>query len=299
MAGNPEFVAYLNGRLVPHSEAMAELSEGRMRSAGGLYDAERTFGGEVFKLREHLQRLHRGLHLAHLDPGMSLEGMEAATLDVLEANRPLWAPDDDFIVGQVVTAVPASGTDGPPRVKVAIYCQSIDFHNFARSYVRGVKVETPATYGAPRGSRSDGVDLLDSTTFLLMSDDEANVTGCRRANFLFARDGRIKLPNRQNVLPGISMETVLELAGSLGIPVDEDDYCAADVYVSDEALVSGTRFCLLPVATFNGLSLGQKVPGMVTRRLLHAWSERVGLDIVQQALDHLRPEDTQVVVDTS
>ena len=67
-----ELVAYLNGRIVPHGQVLANLTEGGSESAGGLYDAERTFSGQVFKLREHLQRLYRSLELAHLDPGMTV-----------------------------------------------------------------------------------------------------------------------------------------------------------------------------------------------------------------------------------
>jgi branched-chain amino acid aminotransferase len=284
-----EMVAYLNGRIVPYSQALAGLSESGAESAGGHYDAERTFGGQVFKLREHLQRLYRSLDFAHLDPGMTLEEMEATTMQVVEANLPLLASGGDFIVGQIVSAAPTPPSDGPGGVNVVIRCQFIDFAAFAHGYSRGVRVVTPVTYSGPPQPSSDGAG---QETLSLMMDDEGNITECRHANFMFVRDGRIKLPNRQNVLPGISMETVLELAESLEIPVDEDNYNSHDVYVADEAFVSGTRYCLQPVVTLNGLSLGQGVPGPVVGRLLAAWSEQVGVNFVQQAVDHLPARGT-------
>ena len=119
-----------------------------------------------------------------------------------------------------------------------------------------------------------------------MMDAECNVTECHGGNFMFVRDGRIKLPNRRNVLAGVSMQTILELAGPMGIPVDEGDYTTTDVYMADEAFVSGTRFCLVPADRFNGLRLAGELPGPVTRGLFSAWSDLVGLDIVQQALDN-------------
>jgi branched-chain amino acid aminotransferase len=103
---------------------------------------------------------------------------------------------------------------------------------------------------------------------------------------MFAREGRIKLPDRSNVLPGVSMHTVLELAESLGIPVDEGDYCTYDIYASDEAFVSSTRYCMLPVAAVNGYTMGD-VPGPVTQRLLDEWRRVVGVDFVRQSLDSL------------
>jgi branched-subunit amino acid aminotransferase/4-amino-4-deoxychorismate lyase len=87
----------------------------------------------------------------------------------------------------------------------------------------------------------------------------------------------------------------LELAASLDIPVDDGSYTVSDVYMADEAFISGTRYCMLPVATVNGLDIGSEVPGPTTGRLLAAWSEEVGIDFVKQALDHLPSEDTQVI----
>ena len=297
MVETRETVTYLNGRFIPHSQALADLSEHNSQSAGGFYDAERTFGGEVFKLREHLQRLYRGLEDARIDPETSLDDMEAIALDVLKANRPLLKPGEDFILGQVVSIGPTSASGGPQGVNVILHCQFLDFSKFASSYDLGVRVVTPVTYAVPAQPASAGADGTAQDTMSLMSDDEGNISECRHANFMFVKDGRIKLPDRRNVLPGISMETVLELAESLEVPVDEGDYCAGDVYSADEAFVSGTRFCLLPVATLNGVSVGEELPGTVTRRLLGAWSEKVGVDIVQQARNNLPPErpGTQII----
>jgi branched-chain amino acid aminotransferase len=279
-----ELVAYLNGRLVPLSQAMAEVSETETGSPGGLYDAERTFNGQIFKTREHLQRLYRSLEFARIDPGMSIDEMESLTLEVLEANSSILEAGDDFTVAQVVSVGPMVTLDGPTPVDVLIYCQFIDFAKFAQGYLRGVRVVTPVTYRAPPGPENPAVPAQE--TFSLMTDHVGNITECRQANFFFVKDGRIKLPSRKRVLPGISMETMLELAKSMNVDVDESDYSSANVYDADEAFVTGTRYCMLPVATFNGLSIGDGVPGPIVRLLLKAWSDRVGVDVQRQALDH-------------
>ena len=291
MADTRELVAYVNGRLLPYGQAMVELGEGGPQPAAGLYDAERTFKGRPFKLRAHLERLYRSLEAANMGPGISLDEMEAATLRVLEANQPFLEPGDDFILSQVSSARPASASDGNSGVDVLIYCQFIDFQAFADGYLRGVRLITPDTYSVPVAPPSSGADGPVQETLSLMTDDKGSVTECRHANFMLARDGRIKLPDRRKVLPGISMETVLELAGTLGIPVDEGAYPAQDVYEADEAFISGTRYCMLPVATLNGLTLGDELPGPVTSRLLAAWSDMVGLDFVQQATNHNPGDD--------
>ena len=113
------------------------------------------------------------------------------------------------------------------------------------------------------------------------------ITECQGANFMFVMDGRIKLPDRRNVLPGISMHTVLELAGEIGIGVDEGLYSPSLIYGADEAFVSSTRYCMLPVATLNGFRVGRSTPGEITEKLTSAWKNMVGMDFVQQALSLL------------
>ena len=287
MAGStPELTAYLNGDLLPHSEAVAGMRSDGSGSGGGLYDAERTFDGRVFKLREHLQRLYSSLEGGHVDPGLTIDEMEDATLSVIEANLGSRQPGDEFVVGQVVSTGP-SLSNGAPVVDVLIYCQVLDFSDFARSYSAGVRVFTPATYSPPARRQTGGPQVPDDDVWALKTDQKGHITECTRANFMFVKDGRIMLPDRSEALPGISMATVLELAESLGIPVDEGRYNTSDVYAADGAYISGTRYCLLPVSTINGVAVPGPVPSEVTSRLIAAWSEMVGLDIVQQALDHL------------
>jgi branched-chain amino acid aminotransferase len=129
-----------------------------------------------------------------------------------------------------------------------------------------------------------------------MTSREGTITECKGANFMFVQGGRIKLPDRSNVLPGVSMYTVLELAETIGAPVDEGDYSPYDVYMADEAFISSTRYCMLPVATINGYPVGEALPGLLTSRFLDAWRETVGADFVRQALDHLPPEERSALL---
>ncbi len=287
MGKQRELVMYLNGSIVPHSEAVALMRGRDFQAAQGFYDSERTFNGRVFKLRQHLERLYRGLTWARIDPGMTLEQMEAVTLGILEANRHLLLPGDEFVISQVVSLRPVDSPGGKPGVNVVIYCQPLDFAAFAQSYIRGVRIVTPTTYGVPVQEVPANAKQGGQQVFPLMLDQEGNITECTGANFMFVQDGRIKLPNRRNVLPGISMQTVLELAEALKVPVDEGEYSPYDVYVCEEAFISSTRYCMLPVATLNGLRIGGELPGPTTARLVAAWSGLVGVDFVRQALAHL------------
>ena len=288
----PELVAYLNGRVLPQSQVVAAFQGKDLQSSGGFYDTERTFNGQLYKLPQHLERLYRSLTVAEVDPGLRLEEMENATRELLDANRHMLGAGDELVVTQVVSLSPIQSPDEIPTVNVVISCQLLDFSEFAKSYVQGVRVVTPATYGAPKRDSQSGSSSAGQQVVSLMTGREGNITECDGASFLFVGDGRLKLPDRRDILPGISMQTVLELTESLGTGVDEDRYSAHDVYLADEAFVASTRYCMLPVATLNGYRLGENLPGPVTRRLLDAWAKMVDVDFVRQAQHHLPPNDT-------
>lgn len=290
MPETQNLVAYLNGWMVPYEQAIAEIGDGESK-LGGFFDAERTFNGHIFKLREHLQRLYQGMEYANVDPGMPIDKMAKATSEVLDANRHLLAQEDDYILSQIVSG----GPDPNDEVNVVIFCRPIEFSSFAWGYVSGVRSITPITYSVPPQQVTPGYNGNIREVFPLLTDEFGFVTESRHSNFMFVKDGRIKLPDRSKVLAGISMETVLELADELHVPIDEGSYASADIYAADEAFVSGTRYCILPVATLNGVTIGESLPGPITTSIMRAWSERVDMDFVKQAVDHLPNEDTQVI----
>ncbi len=270
---------------MPHSEALPLLQRISGRSVGGYYDAARTFGGAPFELRRHIERLFSGLSYSKIDPVISVNDLVRASLGLVEANRTLLDLDrEELVVTQTVTLRQPEDADDLPTVDVAIYCVRLDFSPFARSYADGVRIFTPSTYSEPRpGESSDGKGG-GAQIFPLMTDPAGYITECRGANFMFVEGGRIKLPDRRNVLHGVSMHTVLKLAARLGVEVEEGLYSPAQVYAADEAFVSSTRYCMLPVSAVNGLEIGESIPGPITDALLATWKDLVGDDFVEKAL---------------
>jgi branched-chain amino acid aminotransferase len=108
------------------------------------------------------------------------------------------------------------------------------------------------------------------------------------ANFLLVEQGTLVSPRLVNSLAGVSRRTVIELAGRLSIPFVERDITAHQAVSADEALLASTPYCLMPVARINGVAVGAGAPGPVFRRLIDAWSQEVGLDIVQQIVQGAR-----------
>ena len=124
--------------------------------------------------------------------------------------------------------------------------------------------------------------LVDPEAVALLLDLDGNVTETSGANFLILERGVIVSPTLRNILPGISRQTVIELAAKLGIPFVERDIQVHSVMNAGEAFLASTPFCLLPVTRINGVTIADGQPGPIFRRLLAAWSELVGLDIAGQ-----------------
>ncbi len=127
--------------------------------------------------------------------------------------------------------------------------------------------------------------------YAIMLDLDGNITEGSSANFLFIAGGRLKVPDTRMVLSGADMAALLELADGLGIGADEGTYTTYDVYNAQEAFLTTNSFGILPIVSLNGLPIGDGTVGPMTRRLMAAWTERVGMDFVAQGLHHLPPEE--------
>jgi branched-chain amino acid aminotransferase len=96
-------------------------------------------------------------------------------------------------------------------------------------------------------------------------------------------DGALRTPTDRAALAGISRSMTLDLAEQLEIPAYEEDLQPYDLYTADEAFFTSTPFSILPVTQVDRRDIGDGKPGPVTQQLLAAWSDAVGIDMVDQA----------------
>ena len=104
---NQERVAYVNGRIVPESEARVSIVDRGFILGDAVFDTTRTFGHKIFRLDEHLDRLFDSLRYTRIDPGMSRAKLAELTLQVLEANLPL-------LDRRTTTGSPSGSPGAPP-----------------------------------------------------------------------------------------------------------------------------------------------------------------------------------------
>lgn len=301
-----ERIVYLDGRFVPESQAKISIFDTAFHNAYMVHEAIRTFNGKLFKLEEHTARLFRSLRCARIDAAMGPSEMKKISLEVLEANQHLLGENDDYWIYQHVSAGVVPQFRYEDRTykdsTVIIYCWTLPFEAYARYYEVGAhaitpwvrrispqcvdpKIKTCSRMDLNLGTRE--AKLIDPDGYCLLLDEQTNVAEGDGYNFFIVSKGVLRTPSLRNVLGGISRETVMELAKEMKICVEETDIQTYDVYNADEAFFTATSYCILPVTKFNGIQIGQGKPGLLTKRLLEAWSNKVGINIVKQALSHL------------
>ena len=267
-----------------------------------VFDTTRTFGGKIFKLKEHLERFYDSLKYMRIDAGMSQQQMRTLTMQVLEANLPLLDADDYYWVTQRVTR--GVRTDAGIKPTVIIECTPLPFATRAKYYRDGLPVVTPSIRRtppeaiSPRAKVHNYINLIladqeakahDPAAWPILLDTNGNIAEGPGSNFFVVKDGRVITPKEQNVLAGISRRTAIELAQELGLETQEADIALFDAYTADEAFVTSTSFCICPVGSVNGSAIGADgVPGPVTDRLQKAYCGLVGIDTVGQYRSRLR-----------
>ena len=147
-----ERVAYVNGQIVPESEAVISIKDRGFLQGDAVFDTTRTFGGRIFRLDEHLDRFFHSLKYMRLEPDLTKEDFKRLTMEVLEANLPLIDGDDDYWVTQRVTR--GVTVDGEVKPSIIIECVPLPFKARAAYYRDGIPVVVPSVRRTPPESQS-------------------------------------------------------------------------------------------------------------------------------------------------
>ncbi len=297
---------YLSGKMVPESEARISIFDSAVMLGDSLTESTRTFRHQPFRLDEHVARLYRSLKVARVDAGLSPAELTQATLRVLEANRSLMGSDDDcWIVHNISRGLmrPGPSPSQTNPATVMIFTTPMDLRGWARYYTEGCHAVTSFSRAVPAQSLDARIKnrsrlfytladaearLVDPEAQCVILDTDGYVAENKGGNVFAVVEGVLSTPTTENCLAGISRQTVLELAVELGIPTRETRLQPYDCYTADEVFFTSTPYCIMPATRFNGLPVADGRVGPITRQLLAAWSERVGMDIIAQAQRQLR-----------
>lgn len=301
-----ERVAYFNGDYVPESEVKVPYRDQSWLYGDGVFDMTRSFNGVPFRLKEHIDRLYRSLKYVGIDPGIGPSEMISVSEQVLDRNRHLLGPDEDYWIGQRVSRgvkqVEGDNWDhyGP---NVIVECLPLPFKARARLFRDGIDVIVPATRRVPpdsltpRAKTHNYLNLImanrevqarDPDAWAVLLDVNGNLCEGMGSNIFVVRDGALLTPKERFVLPGVSRQAVMDLARQEKIACEETDIDLYDAYVADEIFLTSTSLAICGVRTLNGQKIaGGTVPGPITKRLTEAYTKMVGCDFVAQYLKRL------------
>lgn len=273
-------VVYLDGQFLPVGEARVSVNDRGFLFGDGVYEVTPAYGGRLFRWEQHLARLTQGLGAIGID-------FDAATLkevkEGLLARNGLDGAPAAYVYVQVTRGTaPRTHWFPDPPAAPTVYAFANPFARPAmEEWVRGI---TAVSVPDQRWARAD----IKSIALLANVLAAQAAVGAGAGNAIFVRDGialegshnnlfavfggvLATAPKSNYILHGITRDFLIELAGGLGIPVEERAIPLSELYLADEVFLSGTTTEVRPVVEIDGRRVGGGTAGPVVRRLYEAF----------------------------
>jgi branched-chain amino acid aminotransferase len=301
-------VVYQNGKLIPEKEAGISIYDSALMFGDMVFEMTRSFNKKQFKLREHLVRLYKGIKILRIPLQMTIEEMEQACFKIVEANEPFFEHHDEHRLminvsrGLLSIYAPVFDNKIEPTVIIADFPLKWTVSGMRRLFDTGINAVIPAQRVIPASLLDPKIKNRSrlhyqmanievsgyegENNWALMLDPDGYIAEGTGANFFIVTNNTIITPEGRNVLRGISSDYVFEVSNQLGLECIEKNIEPYDVYTADEAFMTGTPFCILPVTSLNNVRIGDGKTGEVVKSLLDQWSKNVNLDIAQQIKDY-------------
>lgn len=298
-------LVYLNGSFVPEVEAKVSIYDSALMFGDMVFEMTRSFQGKTFKLKEHIDRLYVGLSILRIPISLSKLELEEACYKTIEVNSKFFNDDDehrlliDVSRGLLGIYQDIPGLHKGPNLIIADFPLKWTVSNMGKLFESGINAVIPSQRAIPAHLMDPKIKNR-SRLFYLMANIEVSqyegpnnwallldtdgyiAEGCGD-NFFIVKNEVIYTPEGRNILRGISRQYIIdELGPELNYKIVEKNIEPYDVYTSDEAFMTGSPFCMLPVTSLNGIKIGNGEVGMVFTALLDRWSKNVGINIKQQ-----------------
>jgi len=270
---------WINGKLFDKSEAKISVFDHGLLYGDGVFEGIRVYGGNVFRLREHIDRLYESARHILLEIPLSREQMTQAVLDTVKAN----AKQDGYIRLVVTRGAGSLGLDpqkcSNPQVITIVDDISLYPVEF---YERGLHVITASIIRNHPNALNPRIKSLNYLNNILakieavragcqeaiMLNHNGEVAECTGDNIFIVKHGVLRTPHMvAGILEGVTRNAILELARAAKITVQEMALTRHDVYSADECFLTGTAAEVAPVVQCDGRPIGNGKPGPVTRQL--------------------------------
>ena len=294
---------WMNGELVDWADAKVHVGVHGLHYGSGVFEGIRCYdtpkGPSVFRLTDHFQRLHNSARLLHMQIPFSVDELKAACNELLDVNglpevyiRPI------AFYGFGELGVHARGNPVETVIMSwpwASYLGDDGLKNGIRAKISSWQRVSPNV--VPHVSKATGVylnSMLAVTEAVNAGYDEAilltpegTVADGSGENIFVVRDGVIYTPDlATGILPGITRDTVAQIATDVGYRVVEKTMIRSDLYLADEVFMSGTAAEVTPLRSVDDHEIGV---GDITREIQKAYLDTVhgASDRWSQWLEHV------------
>ncbi len=272
-------IVFMNGTLVSENDAKVSVFDHGLLYGDGVFEGLRSYGGQVFRLDAHIDRLWESAKAICLEIPMSKKEVSSAVNATLEANQLL-----DGYVRLVVTRGAGSLGLDPNRTshpQVIVIADTITLYP-REFYDKGLSIitaSTQRTHSAALSPRIKSLNYLNNIMAkleglragcveALMLNHKGEVAECTGDNIFVVRSGTLVTPpSDAGILEGITRGAVIELAEAAKIDCQEKTLVRHDLYTADECFLTGTAAEVIPVVEIDSRSIGNGVPGPITKRL--------------------------------
>lgn len=274
--------AWQRGEYVPIADASIPMTDWGFLRSDATYDVVTVWDGAFFRLDLHLERFVRSCKRFRLDPGKSPNEI----IEIISQCVRLAGLRRSYVEMVCTRGQPPWGSRDPREAVNQFYAFAVPYVWIATEEQRqkGLNVivsdvqRIPAASVDPTAKNYHWNDLtmgllgaLDAGgDTVLLTDGAGNVVEGPGFNVFAVRHGRLITP-ADGVLEGITRRTVIEIAGTLGIPVEVRALAAGELRSADEAFLSSSGGGVLPVTRVDGRPVGAAQPGAITRRLLQTY----------------------------
>ena len=274
---------WIDGEIVGEGEALIPVTDHGLLYGDGLFEGIRVYGGRVFRLDDHLSRLQAGARAIGLSLPFEPTRIREIVLETVAAHG-----ESEAYVRLVVTrGEGALGVDPTTCANPRLFCLVAEISLYPEEKLRqGIDLVTSSLRRPPPDVLDPRVKSLNYLNNVLAKQEarrqgadealllntEGRVAEAAVANVFCARFGEIATPPvSEGALDGITRRTLLELAGTLGIPATESCLTRFDLFAADEVFLTGSGAGIVPVGTLDGRTLGSGRPGPLWEKLRRAF----------------------------
>lgn len=288
-----EQLIYLNGQFVKKEDAVISVYDHGFLYGDGVFEGIRAYGGNVFRLEEHLTRLYDSAKSIMLTIPYTKEEMTDIVIETLRQNH----LTDGYIRLVVSRGVGDLGLSPYTCERPTVIAIAEPLSIFPKEfYETGLEIITVAT----RRNRSDALSpMVKSLNYLnnILVKIEANLAGVPEAlmlndqgyvaegsadNIFIVKNNKLLTPpGHVGALVGITRNAIMDLARAKGYEVSEAIFTRHDVYTADEVFLTGTAAEVIPVRKVDGRVIGEGKPGQVTTDLMESFRELTVTDGVK------------------